>query len=88
MHTTIDLKAGVKAIRIPIWLGFCLFLAIGLFFLLGEHRAHALGALPYVLLLLCPITHMFMHHNHSGHGGDHPHRQEHAGHGPGEGGAS
>src|SRR5512134_1514152 len=47
--------------RIPAWLGLCLFLAIAAFFLWEEHRAHLLGALPYVLLLLCPVIHLFMH---------------------------
>ena len=40
------------------------FLAIAAFFLWGEHKAHILGALPYVLLLLCPLLHLF----HGGHG--------------------
>lgn len=46
------------------------FLAIAAFFLFGEHRAHALGALPYLLLLACPLLHLFMHR---GHGGGHRH---------------
>jgi hypothetical protein len=41
------------------------FLAIAAFFLWEEHKAHLLGALPYVLFLLCPILHLF----HGGHGG-------------------
>ena len=41
------------------------FLAIAAFFLWEEHKAHLLGALPYVLLLLCPLLHLF----HGGHGG-------------------
>lgn len=46
------------------------FLAIAGFFLITEHRAHVLGALPYVLFLLCPILHLFMHRRHgNGHGG-------------------
>jgi len=45
------------------------FLAIGAFFLLSEHRAHTLGILPYLLLLACPLLHMFMHRGHGGHGG-------------------
>ena len=57
--------------RIPAWLGLCLFLAITAFFLWEEHRAHLLGALPYVLLLLCPVIHLFMHRGHGGHAG-HP----------------
>lgn len=47
---------------------FCLaFLAIGGFFLMSEHRAHALGALPFLLLLACPFMHMFMHGDHGAH---------------------
>lgn len=46
------------------------FLAIVAFFLWTEHRAHLFGALPYLLLLLCPAMHLFMHH---GHGGALPH---------------
>ena len=45
------------------------FLAIGAFFLLTEHRAHLLGILPFLLLLLCPLLHFFHggHDEHSGH---------------------
>jgi hypothetical protein len=43
------------------------FLAIAAFFLLTEHTAHVFGVLPYVLLLLCPLPHVFMHHGHDGH---------------------
>ena len=43
------------------------FLAIGGFLLFTEHRAHALGLLPYLLLLACPLMHLFMHHGHGGH---------------------
>lgn len=46
------------------------FLAIAGFFLFTEHRAHALGALPYVLLALCPLLHIFGHGGHGGHGND------------------
>ena len=46
------------------------FLAIAAFFLISEHRAHVLGALPYVLLLLCPVLHLLLHRGHgSGHAG-------------------
>jgi len=44
------------------------FLAIAGFFLFTEHRAHLLGVLPLLLLLLvCPLLHLFMH----GGGGQH-----------------
>ncbi|KAB2916707.1 MAG: DUF2933 domain-containing protein [Hyphomicrobiaceae bacterium] len=46
------------------------FLAIAVTLLLSEHRAHFLGALPYLFLLTCPLLHFFMHggHGHGGHG--------------------
>ncbi len=50
------------------------FLAIAAFFLLSEHRAHLLGALPFVLLALCPLLHLFGHggHDHGAEKGDKP----------------
>jgi len=50
------------------------FLAIAAFFLITEHRAHLLGALPYLLLLACPLMHLF-HHGHGGHGAHGSHDQ-------------
>ena len=44
------------------------FLAIAAFFLLAEHRAHVFGFLPSLLLLACPLMHLF-HHGGHGHGG-------------------
>ncbi len=38
-----------------------------LYFLLTEHRAHFIYGLPYLILLLCPVMHMFMHGGHGGH---------------------
>jgi Protein of unknown function (DUF2933) len=38
------------------------------FLLWTEHLAHALGLLPYLLLLACPLMHLFMHRGHGGHG--------------------
>ena len=50
-------------------IGLAVFAAIALFFLLSEHRAHTLGALPYLLLAASPFLHIFMHRGHS-HGHD------------------
>ena len=53
------------------------FLAIGAFYLLTEHRAHLipyLRYLPSLLILACPLMHVFMHGGHGGHRG-------HGGHG-------
>ncbi len=49
------------------------FLIIGAVFLVTEHRAHLAGWIPYwpyLLLLACPLMHLFMHggHGHGGHG--------------------
>ncbi len=43
------------------------FLAATLLLLFTEHRAHVLGILPYVVLLACPLMHLFMHHDHEDH---------------------
>lgn len=43
------------------------FLALAAFYLLAEHRAHLLGLLPWLLLLACPLMHLFMHHGHGHH---------------------
>jgi hypothetical protein len=36
-------------------------------YLLWTHTGHFLGALPYLILLACPLMHVFMHHGHHGH---------------------
>ena len=66
-----DVRQGF---RIPIWLGACAFLAIAVFFLWEEHRAHILGAIPYLFLLACPLLHVFMHRGHGGKGHEGPHQ--------------
>ena len=45
------------------------FLLIAAFLLLSEHRAHALGYLPFLLIFGCLFMHMFMHGGHGGHSG-------------------
>jgi len=42
--------------------------AVAAFFLLAEHRAHIFGALPFLLILACPLMHLFMHRGHGAHG--------------------
>ena len=41
---------------------------VAAFFLLTEHRAHLFGALPFLLVLACPLMHLFMHRGHGAHG--------------------
>jgi hypothetical protein len=55
------------------------FLGVAGFFLLTEHRAHIFGYLPYLILLLCPLMHIFMHKGHGNHGNSkdgHKHKDE------------
>ena len=52
-------------------IGLLVFGAVAAYFLLAEHRAHFFGALPFLLLLACPLMHVFMHRGHGGHGGGH-----------------
>ncbi len=40
------------------------FLIVGGFYLVTEHRAHLWGILPFFLILICPLMHLFMHHGH------------------------
>lgn len=37
-------------------------------YLIIVHQQHVLGALPFLVILLCPLMHLFMH---KGHGGNH-----------------
>ena len=37
---------------------------VAAYFLLTEHLAHVVGALPFLLLLACPLMHIFMHGGH------------------------
>ncbi len=63
--------------NITLWV----FIGIISYFLIMEHWAHILPFLPYLLLLLCPLMHIFMHgsHGHS-HGGDQHHHEQPAQH--------
>ena len=45
--------------------------AVGLYYLLTEHPTHLTQAIPFVILLACPLMHLFgLHHGgHGSHGG-------------------
>ena len=47
----------------------CGFMLVAAFYLLTEHTAHMFGALPFLLILACPLMHLFHHRGHGGHGG-------------------
>ena len=63
-------------------IAFIVFGAGAAYFLLTEHRAHTIEALPWLILLLCPLMHVFMHGGHGGHGsGRDDGSQDHESHG-------
>jgi hypothetical protein len=41
--------------------------AAALGYLIVEHRPHLFGWLPYLIILACPLMHLFMHRGHHGH---------------------
>jgi Protein of unknown function (DUF2933) len=58
------------------------FIAIIGFFLITQHPVHFLSILPFALILLCPLMHVFMmrsmhshHEEHTGNGDQHLDRQ-------------
>jgi len=71
-----SMKRPAYGLGLPRSLALCGVLVVAAFFLWQDHRAHLFGALPYVLLLLCPIMHLFMHrgHDHSGSSHSESHR--------------
>jgi len=44
---------------------------VAAYFVLGEHWVHLAPYLPFLLLLSCPLMHMFMHHHHGRDGHQH-----------------
>jgi hypothetical protein len=64
---TTQLQRTGRLFGIPLWLGLPFLGAMAAFVLLEEHRAHLLGAGVYLLLLACPLIHIFMHRGGHGH---------------------
>jgi hypothetical protein len=47
------------------WFWFFLaFALMAVFLLWQEHRAHSVAVVPYLILLSCPLIHLFMHRRH------------------------
>ena len=66
-HPRADKSSWRSFLASPAGLVLIGFLAIGGAYLWLEHRAHLLGALVFLPLLLCPLMHLFMHHGHGDH---------------------
>jgi hypothetical protein len=56
------------------WTWFVAFAGLTVVLLWQEHRAHLLGVVPYLILLACPLIHLFMHGSH---GRGNSHREDH-----------
>lgn len=61
-HSSVDRPPPFWGTRYAV--GCVVLAAVAAWFLWAEHGAHLLGALPYVLLLACPVMHLFMHRGH------------------------
>ena len=62
-------RSGIGAfLRSHYALGYLVLGALATYLYFSEHREHFLGALPFLLLLACPLMHLFMHRGHGGHG--------------------
>lgn len=73
-------RHGNGLFRSPTGYVFIAFVAIGGYFLWTEHRAHLWSILPFLILLLCPIMHLFHGHGGHGHSGDGG-KDDHSSHG-------
>lgn len=80
MTATTGLARAARS-RMTYLIGICVLIAAAVFLLWEEHDAHILGALPYAILLLCPLMHVFMHggHHGQGHGGEGHGGEQHRG---------
>lgn len=60
---------GPDRLRTVSRLVFLGFVAVAVYFLITEHRAHLFGILPFLLLAACSLLHFFHHRGHDHEGG-------------------
>ena len=66
-HPVVDTGAReAPRSRKPVAVAMLMVALIVAFYLLREHWGHVTGLWPYLLLLACPLMHLF--HRHGGHG--------------------
>ncbi|OGY46247.1 MAG: hypothetical protein A2744_04620 [Candidatus Buchananbacteria bacterium RIFCSPHIGHO2_01_FULL_44_11] len=63
---SVNFKKKLSALH---WTIICI-LVVAAILLIVDHWAHVFGILPYLLILACPLMHLFMHKNHGGHDSD------------------
>ncbi len=73
-----------QAPRLPFWrtpwgIAFVIVLVAALGLIAIDHKAHALGFMPYALLAACPLMHLFHHRGHRHGPPSHHHERETAG---------
>lgn len=73
VNSTAGLRKNWLGIHWTVWW----VLGLALIALVIEHLNHALGILPYLIILACPLMHFFMHgkHGHGSHGHHADHRE-------------
>ena len=73
-HGTQTEPASFSTMQATAWKCAALMVAVILaFYVLREHWGHVFGLLPYLILLACPLMHLFMHHgDQHGPGHNHP----------------
>lgn len=65
-HEHAPASPGASGTNGPLKVALLMIAVIGGFFLLREHWDHVAGKWVYLLLLACPLMHLF--HGHGGHG--------------------
>lgn len=61
---------------ITFWIGLVGLLVVILNYLWTQHRSHLLVALPFLILLACPLFHIFHHRGHGEGQSSHHHGQD------------
>ena len=66
-HDQVPATRGSSGLSRPVKTALLMAALVGGFYLLREHWNHVAGNWVYLLLLACPLMHLF--HGHGGHGG-------------------
>ncbi len=64
------------------WIAIAIIGVAGFVFLLQNHTSHIFTIVPYLILLLCPFMHIFMHRGHGEHGENSRGQHDHERHNP------
>ena len=59
-ETDQTMDSAHPGIRVVLWV----FAALALVYLIVAHPAHLLGWLPFLVIMACPLMHLFMHRGH------------------------